>query len=294
MRLPDITEQTILCRPSPTLLAKSVPDGFVVETAAGRQTIRGHHAALAETILRQSDGSTKIDEIAKTADEHTLQVAEQLYQAGLAYPRKLLSSVTDECPYFSTLETELLKMNMTDHETFHDTISDAHIVFRPEKNIYTDVLNKLETVGWEIDTGNTSVTPDVTVYIEIGGTDEEERKRVNQRWRSSGTTLIRIGYNKGSVEFGPVMTPSSSACLRCLTTRESMNTASESVDFDSVQPTNRWFQVVEHLLVRVLIQVVTGNISSWNQGQITIVDPSDLTSRRTQLFSLPGCSICGT
>jgi hypothetical protein len=183
----------------------------------------------------------------------------------------------------------LLSLPVESREGFVSTIESATVSLRGDQSVIDDVDLGLDTVEWS--RGSYPESTDVTVFLETPAV--ESRGAVNRDWLDSESVLLRLAIDGSTLEIGPVLTPSSDACLDCLTTRAAMNNAGQGIEYEWATggKTGR-IRFLEDLLTRFVVQTTLKQIQSRFVGTIVSVDLDTLETDSSRLLGIPGCDAC--
>jgi hypothetical protein len=166
---------------------------------------------------------------------------------------------------------------------------------RGDQVVTKKLVDQLQCIEWNVTTETTDSEPDVMIFIETDATRAIKRETVNEDWLDSDAVLIRFGTFGTAVEVGPVLTPCSRACLKCLTTRREMNNATSDFEYDTIQQSLPYgTEFIEQTLTRLICQATFELIPASLVGQLVSIDLSTLNQHRGNLLGIPGCEACGT
>lgn len=294
--MPQLTRQSHLRVPAHTQIAY-VNDELVISNATGSKTLSGEHVTVVTAILEQCDGCTELGTIADQVDdkEAALAVAEVLCEQDIVYPMEYLSPFDLDDRHRSLFETVLLSLDTAERHSFAVTVRDTTIEMRGDQVVTKKLVDQLQCIEWNVTTETTDSEPDVMVFIETDATRAIKRETVNEDWLDSDAVLIRFGTFGTAVEVGPVLTPCSRACLKCLTTRREMNNATSDFEYDTIQQSLPYgTEFIEQTLTRLICQATFELIPAPLVGQLVSIDLSTLNQHRGNLLGIPGCEACGT
>jgi hypothetical protein len=287
-----ISENTRLKTPNHTSISEQ-DDELIISTPAGKQTLSGEYVEISRLLISESDGETEFIDIVEQPNETNLAVAELLYEEGILYPVEQLEALTFTNPYRGLFETVLLSMAPERRDGFAEEIRSTTIEVRGNTKLIEHILNRIGDIGWDIDSGIKKTDPDIILFVETETTSQRIREQVNEDWIESDGVLLRIGLDSRSLEIGPILTPSSTACLKCLTTREEINDAKPEYDYTSLSKEIPYdSRLIVHFGVRLLVQVATAKLPAGLGGRIKTLNPATLGFSQTRLFGVPGCESC--
>lgn len=294
MAAPDsslsLTGDSVLAVPQGTSIAEH--DGQVIVSGpVGHKTLSGKTAPLSRRVIEAADGSTRLDVIADTIgggdDGRIYAVADRLWEAGILYPTELLAPFDVDDAKRNLLESIVLSMDAERRWDVFRTLADESVALRGDSTLTGMVSGSVESMGMEV--GGPS--PDVIVYAETEGSTD--RGTVNRDWLDSEATLVRVGRDGTTVEIGPVLSPSSGACLECLTTRQELNGADRSLDYESVSGGVTYeARFIDHVVSRLVVQAALDLLPAPIAGQVFRYDLATLHSGLARLLGVPGCEAC--
>jgi hypothetical protein len=283
-----ITTDTRLKVPNLTAVAEHDGD-IVVSGVSGTKTLSGDEARASSEILAASDGETPLREVVPAVgDEATaLAVAEILYADGLLYPTELLDPFDVDETHRSLLESLLVTLDVKRRSAFARRLQESSIGLYGDPTVSEALREPLGAIGCTLDTTD----PDVVVFVETEST--RDRPEVNREWLDTDATLIRARLRGSNVEIGPVLTPSSDACLACLTTRTELNEAHQRLDFRTTVPAPTYETAFcTHVLTRLTLQASLDRIPPALVGEIHRFDLRTFDHDTARLLGVPGCEAC--
>lgn len=287
-----ISKNSRLKKPNHTSVAQR-DNELIISTPAGKKTLSGEHTEISQLLITESDGETEFAEIVKHPNETNLAVAELLCEEGILYPVEQLEALDLTDSHRGLFETTLLSLPSKRRDTFAEDVCATNIDLRGYTGFTEHTIDRIGDIGWDIGLGPRKTESDIILFLEAETTSQRTRERVNEDWLEDDGVLVRIDLNSRSLEVGPILTPSSTACLDCLTTREEMNEAKPGFDYTSLDEGLPYdSNLVVHFGTRLLVQVATAQLPAGIGGRIRAVNPATLEFSQTRLFGVPGCESC--
>lgn len=287
-----ISENTRLKAPNHTNAAQR-DDELIISTPVGKKTLSGEHTEISRLLIAESDGETEFVDIVEQPNETNLAIAELLYEEGILYPAEQLEALNLSELYLGLFETILLSMPPSRRDTFAEDVCTTSIVVRGDTRLTEHTIERIGDIGWDIGFGTQGTEPDVILFLEAETTSRETRERVNQDWLAGDGVLIRLGLDSQSMELGPILTPDTSACLDCLTTREEINEAMPGFNYTALDEGLPYdSDLLIHYGTRLLVQTSTAQIPAGIGGRIKTINPATLAFSKMKLLGVPGCESC--
>jgi hypothetical protein len=286
----SLAPDSTLTTPKRTLIGE-FEDSVVVSNTITTKTISGADSHLSERILRACDGETPLNEIPRpdATDAQIVATAEKLLGAGLVYRTDQLSTLDCAERHHSLLESLLLSLSVESRDDFASKIESGTVALRGDQSVIDEFEFGLDAIDWT--RADYPESPDVTVFLETPTV--ASRDAVNRDWLGSESVLLRLALDGTTVEVGPVLTPSSDACLACLTTREEMNGTGQQIAYEWARGGRTTeIEFLEGLVVRFVLQTVLKQIQSRFVGTIVSVDLATLECNPSRLLGVPGCEAC--
>lgn len=286
----SLAPDSTLTTPKRTLIG-AFEDSVVVTNTNTTKTISGAHSRLSKRILQGSDGETALREIPRTnaTVAQVVAAAEKLHGAGLLYVADQLSTLDCADRHLSLLESLLLSLPVESRGKLVSTIESATVALRGDQSVIDEFELGLDAIDWT--RADCPQSTDVTVFLETPTVTS--REAVNRDWLDSESVLLRLAIDSTTVEAGPILTPSSEACLACLTTREEMNGARQQIAYDWARGgRTSEIEFLEDLVVRFVLQTVLKQIHSRFVGTIVSLDLATLDCNTSHLLGVPGCDAC--
>ncbi|MBX0302702.1 hypothetical protein [Haloarcula salinisoli] len=288
MNATEITTESKLKVPNLTAMAE-YEDDIVVSGITGTKTLSGGAARLSSEILDASDGETPLREVVPAIGDAAtaVAIAEALYEDGILYPVELLDPFDVDEGHRSLLESLLLGLDVTQRPAFASRVQETTIGLYGDPTVAEALREPLEAIGCSLDDPD----PDVMVFVETEST--RDRREVNRDWLDSEATLVRARLRGSTVEIGPLLTPSSDACLECLTTRAELNDAHQRLDYRSIVSASTYETAFcGHVLTRLALQAGLDRIPPELVGEIRRFDCRTFEHTSARLLGVPGCEAC--
>lgn len=288
MNATEITTDSTLKVPNGTVIAEYEGD-IVVAGAFGTKTLSGESAQLSKAVLEASDGETPLGEVVPSIGDEatTVAIATALAADGLVYPVELLDPFDVDEALRSLLESLLLSFDVTERPTFASRVQETVIGLYGDPTVSEALRQSLSAIGCHLD----DTDPDVMLFLETEST--RDRRAVNREWLDADATLIRASVRGQDIEIGPVLTPSSDACLACLTTRANLNDAPQRLDYRTIHPAKTYETAFcAHVLTRVTLQAALDRVPHALVGERHRFDCRTFEHDTARLLGVPGCEAC--